>query len=198
MTTTTGVEITEHFARWFHEATEAEPRVPEAMQLITVTAEGLPSARTVLLKGFSPEGFVFYTNTRSRKGRDLLVSGAPRVVGLFHWKTLERQVILEGTAHRVDDTVADAYFATRSRGSQIGAWASEQSEPLTSREHLVSKVEEIEQRFSGTDVPRPPHWTGFQIRHDRIEFWQGMPDRLHHRTCFTRSAHGWSSTLLQP
>lgn len=187
------------FAEWFDEATAHEPDVPDAMQVATVDADGRPRVRTVLLKGHDPAGFVFYTNTTSRKGRDLDVH--PAISAVLHWKSLERQVLIDGHAEPVSPAEADAYFATRPRGSQIGAWASQQSQPVGSREDLLAAVAAAEARFEGQDaIPRPPHWSGYRIVPHRVELWQGRRDRLHVRTVFTRSSPGdaWHKALWQP
>ncbi len=186
------------FHAWFAEAQASEPDVPEAMQLATVSPEGLPRCRTVLLKGVDARGFVFYTNTRSRKGADLAAHAHAALT--FHWKSLERQVHVEGPVVPVDDAEADAYFASRPRGSQVGAWASQQSEPLAGREALEAAVRAVEARFEGREVPRPPHWHGFRVVPHRIELWQGHASRLHHRVVFTRSSTdaAWGQQLLQP
>ncbi len=183
------------FDAWFAEATAAEPRVPNAMQIATADASGRPSLRTVLLKGHGPDGFIFYTDTRSRKGQEL--AGRPRLVALFHWKSLERQVIIEGSATPVEDAVADAYFASRPRGSRIGAWASEQGQRRAPG-LLEARVAEVEARHEGGDVPRPPYWSGYVIVPDRIEFWQGRPSRLHDRLVFVPDGAGWSTHQVNP
>ncbi len=150
----------------------------------------------VLLKGHGPEGFVFYTNRESRKGDELAAN--PRASLLFHWKALRRQIRIEGTIELVSNAEADAYFATRSRDSQLGAWASDQSRPLESREVFEARFEEVEARFEGADVPRPPHWGGYRLVPDRIEYWNDRPHRLHERRLFTRSIDGWTEGLLYP
>ena len=169
---------------------------PTAMTLATVGDDGQPSARLVLLKMVDARGFVFYTNLRSRKGRDL--ASNPRAALTFHWQPLEVQVRIEGVAEQVDDAEADAYFATRARGSQIGAWASEQSESLGSDHELDARVAEFEKRFAGRDVPRPPHWSGYRVVPERIEFWRNRPSRLHERRLFERVDGAWRERLLVP
>ncbi|MEP4379095.1 MAG: pyridoxamine 5'-phosphate oxidase [Alphaproteobacteria bacterium] len=184
------------FDAWFQEAVTVEPNLPEAMTLATVSAEGRPSTRLVLLKDHGPEGFVFYTNFNSAKGRDLLAN--PNASLCFHWKSLRRQVRIDGPAAPVSDDEADAYFASRARGSQIGAWASEQSAPVESRAILEDRVRDLEKEHDGRDVPRPPHWSGFRLVPSRIEFWTDRPDRLHDRQAFDRHGDGWRETRLQP
>lgn len=169
---------------------------PTAMTLATVGPDGQPSARLVLLKMVDDRGFVFYTNLRSRKGRDLATNA--RAALTFHWQPLEVQVRIEGVAKQVDDTEADAYFATRARGSQIGAWASDQSEPLASDRELDARVAEFEKRFAGRDVPRPPYWSGYRVVPERIEFWRNRPSRLHERRLFERVDGAWRERLLFP
>lgn len=184
------------FDAWFREAQAAEPRVPEAMQLATVSSTGRPALRTVLLKDVSADGFVFYTNLHSRKGRHL--ADDPHAALLFHWKSLERQAIAEGAVVPVTDAEADAYFASRPRGSQLGAWASDQSAPLASREVLTDRLAEITTRFEGQDVPRPPHWSGFRVVPNRLELWQGREDRLHERRVWEIVDGGWTMGLRYP
>jgi pyridoxamine 5'-phosphate oxidase len=169
---------------------------PTAFALGTVDSEGRPSVRILLLKGVDERGFVFYTNFESRKGRELLAT--ERAALCFHWPHLERQVRVEGRAERVSDDEADAYFATRPRGSQIGAWASIQSRPMANSGDLEARVAEVEERFTGRPVPRPSHWSGFRVVPDRIEFWHGMPSRLHQRELYTRADGGWRVERLYP
>jgi pyridoxamine 5'-phosphate oxidase len=183
------------FDEWFAEARVAEINDPEAMSLATVGG-GQPSVRIVLLKGHGADGFVFYTNEQSAKGDQLREN--PRAALLFHWKSLRRQVRVEGLVERVPDPDADAYFATRARDSQLGAWASDQSRPLDSRTIFEQRFEDAKRRFEGKDVPRPPHWGGYRVVPERIEFWSDRPHRLHERRLFTRSGEGWTEGLLYP
>jgi len=184
------------FDAWYEEARSVEINDPDAMSLATATGEGRPSVRMVLLKGHGPEGFTFYTNADSRKGEELASNGQAAL--LFHWKALRRQVRIEGPIEEVDAAEADGYFATRSRDSQIGAWASNQSQPLDSRATFEARYEEIRARFAGQDVPRPPHWTGFRVKPDVMEFWSDRPHRLHERRLFRRADKGWNEGLLYP
>ncbi len=184
------------FDQWLAEARSSEPNDPEAMALATADPSGHPSVRMVLLKGHGPEGFAFYTNEQSAKGKQLAAN--PRAALLFHWKSLRRQVRIEGTVERVPDTDADAYFASRARDSQLGAWASDQSRPLDRRETFEQRFTDTQQRFEGGDVPRPPHWGGYRLIPDRIEFWTNRPHRLHERRLFVRSGEGWAEGLLYP
>lgn len=169
---------------------------PTAFSLGTVDAGGNPSVRIVLLKGVDERGFVFYTNYESRKGRELLASR--RAALCFHWQLLEVQVRVEGRVDRVSDADADAYFASRARGSQIGAWASIQSQPIEHAGDLDARVAEVERRFEGKSVTRPPHWSGFLVVPDRIEFWKGMPSRLHVRDVYVRDGDDWTTQRLYP
>jgi pyridoxamine 5'-phosphate oxidase len=184
------------FEEWFAEARLSEPNDANAVALATADAAGRPSVRMVLLKGHDERGFVFYTNLDSRKGGEL--ADNPRAALLFHWKSLRRQVRVEGDVEPVATAEADAYFATRSRDSQLGAWASDQSRPLASRALFESRYEEMRARFEGGEVPRPPRWSGFRVVPERIEFWSDRAHRLHERRLFERSGDGWSEGLLYP
>jgi len=184
------------FEEWFAEAKQSEPNDPDAMAVASVGADGQPSVRMVLLKGHDGRGFVFYTNFESRKGGELLAH--PQAACMFHWKSLRRSVRVEGPVAPVSDAEADAYFASRSRDSRLGAWASDQSRPLDARETFEARVEAMRQRFDGGDVPRPPHWSGFRVTPSRIEFWRDRPYRLHERRLFTRDGDGWREGLLYP
>ena len=187
------------FRQWLADA-QALPReqVPEptAFALATSAENGQPSTRMLLLKGVDDDGFVFYTNLESRKGREL--AGNRRAAMGFHWPTLERQVRIEGRVAPVSDVDADAYFATRARGSQIGAWASRQSRPMERATDLDTRVAEFERKFEGQSVPRPPYWSGFRLEPSSIEFWSGRPNRLHDRQLFVREGDGWRVQLLYP
>lgn len=185
------------FDLWYAEARETEINDSNAMALATADAEGRPSVRMVLLKGYGPDGFVFYTNFEGRKAGELHAN--PHAALLFHWKSLRRQIRIEGAVSQAGDAEADAYFATRSRDSQLGAWASDQSRQLESRDVFMARFEAASARFEGGDVPRPPHWGGFRVVPDRIEFWQDREHRLHERTLFTPDgAGGWRTGLLYP
>ncbi len=184
------------FDEWYAQARETELNDSNAMALATADAQGHPSVRMVLLKGHSPDGFIFYTNFEGRKAGDLLAN--PHAALLFHWKSVRRQIRIEGSVGPVDDATADAYFATRSRDSQLGAWASDQSRPLPSRAVFMDRYEEVRARFEGGPVPRPPHWSGFRLTPKRIEFWQDREHRLHERRVFTRQENGWNEGLLYP
>ena len=194
------IPVTDPFALfedWFAEAQGSEPNDPNAMALATATPDGAPSVRMVLLKGHGPDGFVFYTNAQSRKGNEILAN--PKAALLFHWKSLRRQIRIEGSLEEVTSEEADAYFHSRPLKSQIGSAASDQSQPLASRETYTDRVAELEKRFAGQDeIPRPPHWTGFRLLPERIEFWIDRPNRLHERRVFARNSGGWASTLLYP
>jgi pyridoxamine 5'-phosphate oxidase len=185
------------FESWYGEARSAELNDSNAMALATVDSRGHPSVRMVLLKGFGPEGFVFYTNFQGRKAQEILTN--PNVALLFHWKSLRRQVRIEGAASPVADDVADGYFASRSRDSQLGAWASEQSRPLDSRETFEQQFARVVERYEGRAVPRPPHWSGFRVQAAAIEFWLDREHRLHERTRYELDdAGGWRSGMLYP
>jgi pyridoxamine 5'-phosphate oxidase len=184
------------FEAWMAEAAGTEPNDPNAMCLAPCTPDGRPSARMVLLKGVDPRGFVFYTNLESRKGGELAAN--PQAALVFHWKTLQRSVRVEGCVEPVSAEEADAYYASRSRGSRIGAWASTQSRPLEGRFALERAVAEHTVRFAVGEIPRPPHWSGFRVLPARIEFWRDMPFRLHERRVFHREEGGWRMEMLYP
>jgi pyridoxamine 5'-phosphate oxidase len=185
------------FSQWLEEAKASEINDPEAMAVATVDADGQPSVRMVLLKGHDANGFVFYTNQQSRKGEALTAN--PRAALLIHWKSLRRQVRIEGRVTVVSDEEADAYFASRSRDSQLGAWASDQSRPLPSRAHFMKRVAEAGLKFGVSPVTRPPHWSGYRVSPDRIELWQDRAFRLHERRLFTPDGKGgWTEGLMYP
>jgi pyridoxamine 5'-phosphate oxidase len=186
------------FAAWFAEAKSAEPNNPDAMAIATVNADGLPNVRMVLLKGFDQRGFVFYTNLGSVKAHEL--DGAPKAALTFYWKTLQRQVRARGNVEPVSVEEADAYFASRSRMAQIGAWASKQSSPLESRMALEKAIARYAAKFAIGNVPRPPFWSGYRVVPEEIEFWQERLYRLHDRIAFTRAgvAEPWTKTRLYP
>lgn len=184
------------FAAVLERAVKTGMRDPNAMCLATVDAEGRPSTRMVLLKDWSPDGFVFYTNLESRKAQDLAAN--PHVSLTLYWRELEQQVQICGSARQVSDATADAYFATRARGSQLGAWASRQSRPLRGLAALLTDVAKLELRYLGRDVPRPPFWSGFLVVPESIEFWVAGPFRLHDRTLYERQHDGWRVTKLYP
>lgn len=184
------------FDTWFEAARAAEPNDPNAMALATATPDGAPSVRMVLLKGHGPDGFTFYTNAQSRKGEEIRANMQAAL--LFHWKSLRRQIRIEGIVHEVEPAVADDYFASRTRDSQLGALASDQSRPLASRGEFLTRIAQVTARHLVGPVPRPPHWTGFCLDPQRMEFWMDRPFRLHDRRLFTRIGGGWTSTLLYP
>jgi len=184
------------FDAWYAEARTTELNDSNAMALATVNAAGQPAVRMVLLKGHGRDGFVFYTNQQSRKADDL--RSVAKAALLFHWKSLRRQIRIEGAVSVVDDATADAYFATRSRDSRLGAWASEQSRPLPDRATFEARYAEVSARYEGKDVPRPPHWSGYRVAPERIEFWEDGAHRLHHRRVFLPVNGGWSEGLLYP
>jgi pyridoxamine 5'-phosphate oxidase len=184
------------FERWYAEAHAAGIHEPNAMVVATVGADFAPSARLVLLKGFTPEGFVFYTNTGSRKGLDL--AGNPRCALLFPWHAIERQVRVDGVASRLPQTAVQEYFAVRPRGSQLGAWASHQSRPVADRAELEAAYDAAEARFEGADVPVPDEWGGYVVHAEAVEFWQGRPGRMHDRLVYRRAGSGWLTERLAP
>ena len=192
------------FEQWFTEARAAEPDLAEAMALATADGSGASSVRMVLLKGHDARGFVFYTNSRSRKGRELAAN--PRASLLFYWKSLRRQVRIDGSVEIVSDAEADAYFASRARESQLGAWASDQSETMPARADFEARYAALAAQYDGREVPRPAHWWGYRVVPERIEFWTDRIHRLHDRQLFTRKgdpgsgsgAGGWAESLLYP
>ena len=184
------------FGTWLVDAEKSEPNDPNAVALATVDPDGLPNVRMVLLKGFDERGFVFYTNFESQKGGELLAAG--KAAMCFHWKSLRRQVRVRGEVEVVSDAEADAYYATRPRGSRIGAWASKQSRPLEGRFALEKAVAEYTARYAIGEIPRPAHWSGFRIKPVSIEFWHDRPFRLHDRVEFRRAAGGWDKVRMYP
>ncbi|GHH20889.1 MULTISPECIES: pyridoxamine 5'-phosphate oxidase [Sphingomonas] len=184
------------FDTWYAEARVSEINDSNAMALATADADGRPSSRMVLLKGHGPDGFVFYTNRGSRKAGELDANA--HVALLFHWKSQRRQIRIEGSVARATDAESDAYFASRGRDSQLGAWASDQSRPLDDRATFEARFAEMQAKFDGQDVPRPPFWGGYRVTPAVIEFWQDRAHRLHERRVFTRTADGWTEGLLYP
>jgi pyridoxamine 5'-phosphate oxidase len=189
-------DILNRFQQGFDRAVAANIPEANAMTLATVDPQGRPAARTVLLKGHDADGFVFYTNLNSRKGQHL--AHTPQASLVFWWRENEEQVLIDGAVEPVSQQEADQYFASRPRGSQIGAWASKQSSQLQDRQALLAAVDETEARFEGQDVPRPDHWSGFRVKPRRVEFWYGQEYRLHERVCFTDTDGRWVPTLLFP
>jgi pyridoxamine 5'-phosphate oxidase len=187
----------ELFKSWYSEAETSEPNEPNAMAVATADSQGRPSVRMVLLKSFNERGFVFFSHLDSRKGSELAEN--PVAALLFHWKSLCRQIRIEGRIEHVDDADADAYFASRARDSQIGAWASDQSRPLESRSVFEARYEAAKARFEGKEVPRPPRWAGFRVVPERIEFWTARAHRLHEREVYTAlCGGGWTRSMLYP
>jgi pyridoxamine 5'-phosphate oxidase len=184
------------FASWFADAQAAEAEEPNAMVLATATPDGAPSARVVLLKGFDERGFIFFTDYRSRKAGELEAN--PRAALVLYWVELERQVRITGGVTRTSADESAVYYRSRPLGSRLGAWASHQSHPIPSRESLESGLREVEQRFAGGDVPLPPHWGGYRVRHETIEFWQGRESRLHDRIRYVREGESWRIERLAP
>jgi pyridoxamine 5'-phosphate oxidase len=184
------------FHAWFENAIDADLHEPNAMILATATRDGGPSARTVLLKGYDERGFVFYTNYEGRKADDLEAN--PACALLFYWGELARQVRIEGQAVRLSEEESDAYFASRPRGSRLGAWASEQSSPVENRSVLEERVRALETEYEGREIPRPPFWGGYRVLPETVEFWQGRENRLHDRLVYKRSGEGWKIVRLQP
>lgn len=185
------------FREWMAEAEASEVSEPNAMTVATATPDGIPSARAVLLKGVDQRGFVFYTNMESRKGAEIVAN--PRLALLFHWKSLGRQVRIDGRAEHVTDAEADAYFGSRPRISRLGAWASDQSRPLPDRATLEQRLADLEKQYPDNEIPRPPHWSGFRVIPHHFEFWQSMDFRLHDRTVYTRTPDGrWTMGKLYP
>jgi pyridoxamine 5'-phosphate oxidase len=191
-----GTDPIELFGLWFDAARESGILLPEAMTLATATPDGVPSARMVLLKGVGDDGFVFFTNYGSQKARELDTN--PRAALCFHWAVLQRQVRVAGTVERVGEAESAEYFATRGRGSQLGAWASRQSQVLASRDDLEDRMRRVEADFEDGEVPLPPFWGGYRLTPERIEFWQGRADRLHDRLRFQRDGTSWAAQRLYP
>jgi pyridoxamine 5'-phosphate oxidase len=186
-----------HFSAWFADAEASEPSDPNAMTVVTATPDGKPSARTILLKGVDPGGFVFYTNKQSRKAGEL--GANTQIALLFYWKSLGRQIRIEGRIEHVTDAEADAYYATRPRVSRLGAWASDQSRPLATRAELERRLADYDAQYPGEDIPRPPHWSGYRVLPAYFEFWQNMEFRLHDRTIYeSATGGGWTTGKLFP
>jgi pyridoxamine 5'-phosphate oxidase len=186
----------EKFGHWLDDAVRSGIDLPNAMTLATATEDAVPSARTVLLKGFDAGGFVFFTNYTSRKARELEVN--PRAALVFYWRELDRQVCIRGAVAKVTAQESDEYFATRPLGSRLGAWASHQSQSIESREVLLASYQRMQERFPGDDIPRPEFWGGFRLTPAAIEFWTGQPDRMHNRELYERTHDGWNVRLLSP
>lgn len=186
----------QQFQLWFEQAVQAALPEPNAMTLATVSAAGKPAARIVLLKGFGEQGFVFYTNYQSQKGQEL--AKTPWAALVFWWAELERQVRIEGRVSKVSDAETETYFYSRPRGSQLGAWASEQSQVICDRTVLEQRLQDLEQQYQHQSIPRPPHWGGYRLQPDLIEFWQGRPNRLHDRLCYQRQDQSWTIQRLSP
>ena len=184
------------FEEWFQEAKKSEINDPNAMNLATISNDGKPSSRIVLLKSYNDKGFVFYTNSNSRKGKS--IKNNSNVALNFHWKSLQKQIRIEGTVSKISDVEADEYYNSRPLGSRIGAWASIQSEELDNRSSLLKRVEEYEKKFQNTNITRPPYWNGFLVNPNLIEFWQDMPFRLHDRVEFRKEEDKWVSRKLYP
>jgi len=184
------------FQRWFNEASENGIILPEASCLSTIDENDYPDGRMVLVKSFDQYGFIFYTNTKSRKGKQLQRNLKATLT--FYWEPITKQVRIQGDVSQVSDSTADSYFSTRSRGSQLGAWASDQSAPLGSREELEGKFRDYDKKFSGREVPRPPHWSGYRLSPRRMEFWIGRDDRLHDRFLYERFGDLWKTKRLYP
>ncbi|WP_343348212.1 pyridoxamine 5'-phosphate oxidase [Sphingomicrobium sp. XHP0239] len=184
------------FDEWYDEAKRAEPSDPNAMALGTATPDGRPSVRIVLLKDHGPEGFVFYTNKESRKGEELTAN--PRAAATFHWKSIYKQVRIEGRIDHVEAATADDYFRSRDRDKQLAAVASDQSRPLPDRETFLDRIDALERQYPSGDLPRPDYWGGYRLVPDRIEFWEGTQTRMHHRLLFVREGKDWTEGLLYP
>lgn len=184
------------FKRWFDEAELAKVKEPNTMTLATVNVQGQPTIRVVLLKQITPEGLIFYTNFKSRKGRE--IEEHPKAALNLYWQSMARQVRFDGSIDKVADRISDQYFSTRPRGSQLSSWVSEQSEVIPSREYLEKQLQVFESRFSDREIPRPPHWGGYLLSPERVEFWQGGPDRLHDRIQYTYRGNRWQKCRLAP